>query len=268
MHAVSSISRIWSRPLLFKSVASSSVASSTFLVELYVDIKSPLSYLAIKPAMQMQDDYHCRVRLKPYDLSYIKMGISSSHNPNDPKRIPPDENADRRAKMFYTVARQYAQAQGLKIRGPHSLMKSTQANMGILWAAKEGKEVEYTLAVCGAAWPSGWRQYDIQDISLLKHTMKQSGISDQHISGFDEYVTTGAGAQDLSTCMTEADESGHVGCPHFVFWEPDGKRIGIFGREHIGLIRHKMHAQGLAKNEHVNPDICHYWVEPSRKSDF
>ena len=87
-------------------------------IDIFVDIKSPLSYLILPQALQMMEDYHCIVTFKPYNLSYVDMGLTTSHDRNNPKRLPPNEGQTRRAKMYYKVGRIYAKAMGLEIKAP------------------------------------------------------------------------------------------------------------------------------------------------------
>ncbi len=107
---------------------------AAYTIDVYLDVKSPHSYLMVKPALQLQDDYDCTVTFKPcdaaehatdersrsvllsrrYDLSYVAMGISTVHDPKDPKRRPANAQAERRAKMYYTVARCAFQRQASK----------------------------------------------------------------------------------------------------------------------------------------------------------
>ena len=56
-------------------------------IDIFVDIKSPLSYLILPQALQMMEDYHCSVTFKPYNLSYVDMGLTTSHDRNNPKRL-------------------------------------------------------------------------------------------------------------------------------------------------------------------------------------
>ena len=61
-----------------------------FEIGVYVDVKSPHSYLVVNPAMQMGQDYYCKVNFKPYDLSYVDMNLTTEHDRDNPVRKPPD----------------------------------------------------------------------------------------------------------------------------------------------------------------------------------
>ena len=163
--------------------------------------------------------------------------------------------------MYYTTAREYAKLQGLAIRGPHSLMNSHESLKGMLFAKKQGLEVEYMKQIFDAGWPSGWRDFDMQSHAQLQEILHQIGAD---LSGFDEYMQSeGDGEQELQQCQRAAEGEGIVGVPHYTFDDANtGKMVGVFGREHLALIRSKLHAEGLAKHSGVSPECSHAFVVP------
>jgi len=230
-----------------------------FEIDVYLDIKSPHSYLMMKPTLQLEKDYSCKINFKPYDLSYVEINVTTDHDPENPVRKPRDATQDRRAKMYYTVARVYAKAMGLKLRGPEILLTAQKANMGISWASKYGKAAEYLMEVYSAGWPNGWRDYDMNNIENLKKSMLSAGLDANDIRSFEQY-TKGEGPSELRNFRQEAEETGAVGVPHLVFPYKD-KRVGMFGREHLGLIRHTLHELGLARSSKVEWKVSHYWFD-------
>ena len=68
----------------------------------------------------------------------------------------------------------------------------------------------------------------------------------------------GPGTAELESCIAEADVC--VGVPHYVFDDAtSGRRLGLFGREHLAVIREKFQAMGLARTPDVRPDFSHAW---------
>ena len=230
-----------------------------FEVDVYVDIKSPHSYLVVKPAMQLETDYDCQVNFKPYDLSYVDINVSTDHDRGNPIRRPRNAAQDRRARMYYTVARIYADAMNIGLRGPKILLSAEKANMGIAWALKHNCAANYLLEMYGAGWPNGWREYDMTNVISLQNSMRLAGMSDQEIGGFEDYLNT-TGPSELQQYKLDAEESGAVGVPHIVFPYKE-KSIGLFGREHLGLVRHTMNELGLEKHSDVEWPISHYWFD-------
>ena len=182
----------------------------------------------------------------------------------DGVRHSPSALSDSRAKMFYTVAREYARLQDIQIRGPHKLLQSRLANLALLFARAEGggntKNVvaPFLQTVFDAGWPNGWREYDMEDASVLKETLADLGAD---VSGFDAFVEPGGeGDQGMAAIREEGDASGCVGVPHLEWTRPsDGRVVGMFGREHLALLRLQLHEQGKARNSGVNPHISHAW---------
>jgi 2-hydroxychromene-2-carboxylate isomerase len=121
------------------------------IINAYFDVKSPHAYLAVAPTLKLQEDYHCLVNWLPYELSYIGIGVSTSVE-GDRIRRPPNEHATRKAKMYYTTAREYAKLQGLKIRGPHQLLDSHESLKAMLYAKKQGREIDYLTCVFDNGW--------------------------------------------------------------------------------------------------------------------
>ena len=183
-------------------LSASAAASDDPAVVCYLDIKSPHAYLILKPALQVQEDYAVRVEFKPYKLDFVEMGISKTR-PEDghPERVSPSVQADRRARMFYAVARDYAALQGIQIRGPYKLLQSRLANLALGYARGESDhnhmkvDVEYLRTVFDAGWPNGWREYDMESADVLKATLSELGAD---VSGFDEYVHP---AVRLTVCL-------------------------------------------------------------------
>lgn len=224
-------------------------------IDIFVDIKSPLSYLIVPQAVRLTQDYHCIVKFKPYNLSYVDMGLTTSHDRTNPKRLPPNEGQTRRARMYYRVGRIYAEAMGLQIKPPKILLSAELANMGLIWANRYNLGSEYLFEVYKAGWPNGWREFDMDSFPNIKGVLEKVGLSESKICGFKNY-TQKQGVMDLEKFNEEAHDSGHVGCPHLVF-DFNGERIGLFGREHISLIRYTMSNLGLARSSEVDWEVPH-----------
>ena len=192
-------------------------------IDIFVDIKSPLSYLILPQALQMMEDYHCSVTFKPYNLSYVDMGLTTSHDRNNPKRLPPNEGQTRRAKMYYKVGRIYAKAMGLEIKAPKILLSAELANMALIWANKYNLGIEYLEKVYAAGWPNGWQEFDMNNLPNISKVLEKIGVPETDLVKFESY-TKKQGMKDLEQFNQEAHESGHVGCPHLVF-DLNGKRI-------------------------------------------
>ena len=135
--------------------------------------------------------------------------------------------------------------------------------------------------IFAAGWPNGWREFNLESPSHIQAALDEV-CGAEAAGSFAEYsVAGGAGDRgdrqmpklppytlhlpahvDLQDAAEAADASGCVGVPHLAWVGDDGKKRGLFGREHLSLVRRKLHEKGLARREAVEPDISHAWVPP------
>jgi hypothetical protein len=164
--------------------------------------------------------------------------------------------------MFYTTAREYALMQGLTIRSPSKLLDSRAANKALLFSKQFNCEVPFLMNLYGNGWQDGWRTYDMESIESLKNSLRLAGVDmtpmrELEFAAF--MAPEGEGERALSAAHRLAEDSGCVGVPHYRFQVPSGKIYGLFGREHLSLIRGKMHDSGLARRADVIPEFSHTW---------
>lgn len=229
------------------------------LLTVYLDMKSPHAYIAVRPTLELARDYRVRIDFRPYTLSYTDMGISTSVE--NYQRRPPSPESDRRARMFYATARQYTAFQGIPLRSPHRLLDAEMAHRVFLFAKRQALEIPFMMSVCLRGWGSGWREYEIESQTQLRDSLAALGAN---LDGFEEFVgPDGQAKSELARYAEQACASGFVGVPHYVFHDVVSDReLGLFGREHLALIRSKLAAQGLARNDSVHADFSHAWRGP------
>ena len=233
------------------------------ILDVYLDIKSPHAYIAVRPSLEVARDYKVQVNFLPYTLSYVGLGLTTSANP-DNKRRPANLAADRKARMYYAAARQYATLQGLPFRSPYRLLDSTSANKAFLFAKIQNLEVPFLMHIYTHGWGSGWRDYEIESLDQLCSTLTAIGARTE---SFEAFMTkNGAGETELASCIETAEATGLTGVPHYVFDDDDsGRVLGLFGREHLTLIREKFAAEGLARTPDVQSEFSHAWRGPKLK---
>ena len=119
------------------------------------------------------------------------------------------------------------------------------------------------MSVCLRGWGSGWREFELESITQLKEALVEVGVN---LTGFDAFMMDGGeGQQIVSAYKEEAHATGFVGTPHYVFYDHQRDRtLGLFGREHLALIRSKLSEQGLARNKDVKAEFSHAWQGPSK----
>ena len=112
-------------------------------------------------------------------------------------------------------------------------------------------------------WGTGWREFELESYDCLNRASENVGVD---TSGLESYVADdGPGQREIEASMTAAQNTGYVGVPHYVFEDPESDRtVGIFGREHLALIRTKYMAAGLARRPDVKAEFSHAWVPGAR----
>ncbi|MEM7403947.1 MAG: DsbA family protein [Pseudomonadota bacterium] len=229
-------------------------------IKVYLDIKSPHAYIAVRPSLELARDYAVNLDICPYLLSYTSMGISTSVE-SDKRRRPPSEVAERRARMFYAAARQYTALQQIPLRSPYRLLDTALALRVFIFAKQQSLEVPFYMHVNLRGWGSGWRDFEVESLDQLRSAFADIGGD---VTGLEDFVAPGGpGEQELARYVSEAEASGFVGTPHYVFEDTGtGRQVGLFGREHLALIRSKLAADGLARRDDVDPAFSHAWCGP------
>ena len=226
-------------------------------VTVYIDLKSPHAYLAVRPSLQLAHDYHVYVNFLPFTLSYVELGVSTEVS-ETMERKPLNEAADRKARMYYAAAREYAKIQDLPFRSPYRLLDSTLAHKAFLYAKHQNLEIPFMLYVYTKGWGSGWRDFELESFEAVSKALSESDVS---LDGFKEFASNqGKGVQELQGHILAAEKSGIAGVPHYVLDEcGESKRLSLFGREHLSLIRLRLAERGLAKNDSISHDFPHTW---------
>ena len=229
-------------------------------LDVYIDLKSPHAYLAVRPTLEIARDFQVRVNFLPYTLSYETLGVTMRVGP-EMKREPPSAAANRKARMYYAAAREYAALQALPFRSPHRLLDSDLAHRAFLFAKQQQLEVPFAMWAYLHGWGSGWRDFELESSEHLRLACEQVGVDTR---GFDDHLAAGgAGEAQLRQSLSAAEASGIAGTPHYVFVDAaSGERRGLFGREHLALLRGKYLSRGLARDDSVSAAFSHAWVPP------
>ncbi len=226
-------------------------------VTVYIDLKSPHAYLAVRPSLQLAHDYHVYVNFLPFTLSYVELGVSTEVS-ETMERKPLNEAADRKARMYYAAAREYAKIQDLPFRSPYRLLDSTLAHKALLYAKHQNLEIPFMLYVYTKGWGSGWRDFELESTKMISSSLTACGVK---MDDFEKFVgEAGKGSDELKKHIAEAEKSGIAGVPHFVLAEEDGNRgLSLFGREHLSLIRLRLSERGLARSDFISHEFPHTW---------
>ena len=189
-------------------------------VDLWLDLKSPYSFLAKDPAYALERELGVSLRLRPYALD-----ILGAYNVADSKVA---ERGLRRIKYLYADVRRFANQRGMIIRGPQKIFDSTLIHLAWMFADAGGKG----RALIDAAYPRFFkRELDYEDRAAVEALLKEIGVD---LAGFDAFAT-GAGPALLARHQAEADKQGVFAVPTFVV---DGELF--WGQDRIDFVRAKL----------------------------
>ncbi len=190
--------------------------------DLWIDLRSPYSFLAKDPAYALERDFDAELRLRPFGLN-----IMGAVNLNDPEAMA---RGMRRIKYLYADARRFANQRGITLLGPKKIFDLTLVHLAWLYAERTG----HARALIDLAYPRFFkRELDYEDRSAVGALLKDAGVD---AAGFDGYAT-GDGPQELKRHQADAEQQGVFAVPTFVV---DGELF--WGQDRIDFVRAKLAA--------------------------
>ncbi len=191
-------------------------------VDLWIDLRSPYSFLAKDPAYALEAAFGVTVRLRPFTLD-----IQGTYNVRDPKVA---ERALRRIKYLYADVRRFANQRGMIILGPRKIFDPTLIHLAWMHADAAGKG----RVLLDAAYPRFFkRELDYEDRTAVEALLSEIGVDP---AGFDAFVT-GPGPAIVAGHQAEAETQGVFAVPTFVV---DGELF--WGQDRIDFVRAKLAA--------------------------
>lgn len=213
----------------------------------YVDIKSPYAFVAIKPTLALEAELGLQFDWRPLTLdipSYL--GSAKKEAGQVVESSGRSQQLWAMVKYSYADARRYAKRQGLILKGTEKIWDSRMANIAIIWVMQTARDRlgDFFEAV----YPPFWRrELDIEDMSVIESCLEAAGVES---SGFRAFVK-GEGGKIHDSLQPLFHPEGIYGVPTYVI---DGDIL--FGREHIPYLRWRLSGQiGPA------PDIA-YEISP------
>lgn len=208
----------------------------------YVDVKSPYAFVAIKPILAMEAELNMQFDWRPLTLdipSYL-----GSAKKKEGKVVESNRSQDQWSgiKYAYRDARRYAERQGYVLKGTEKIWDSSLINTAILWVVERDRA--QLANFFEAAYPPFWRrELDVEDIAVVETTVAAAGVTTNGLADFLQ----NEGRELHDDLQAQLHPAGIYGVPTFVF---DGEIM--FGREHLPYVRwHIGGQQGPA------PDIAY-----------
>lgn len=198
-------------------------------IKVYSDYKSPYAYLAKDLAYAFERDTGVELDWLPYTLD-IPSYLGSAKVDGAGGVLEESRNAHqwRRVKYSYMDCRREANLRGLTIRGTQKIWDSSLANIGMLFAKAQGRDVfrGYHDRVFERFWK---RELDIEKPQVLASVLEESGAD---AAGFPDYLEN-EGRRLLFEVQRDAEAAGVFGVTSFLL--PDGDLY--WGREHLPRLR-------------------------------
>ena len=192
----------------------------TRTVDLWIDLRSPYSYLAKDPAYALEAAFGVTLRLRPYTLD-----IQGTYNVRDPKVA---ERGLRRIKYLYADVRRFANQRGMIILGPRKIFDPTLIHLAWMYADAAGKG----RALIDAAYPRFFkRELDYEDRPAVGALLAEIGVDG---TGFDAFAK-GPGPAAIAEHQAAAETQGVFAVPTFVV---DGELF--WGQDRIDFVRAKL----------------------------
>lgn len=187
------------------------MTADALVVDAFTDLRSPYSYVALKPARDLAARHGVTFDWWPYitDMQGAYGGEVEERSPRDVAKV----------KYLYMDCRRLAKPQGLTIRGTVKLWDARLASQAFLFAKGQGRLWEFLDPMLAAFWR---RAFDLESADALEAALVEAGLSAED---WREY-RAGPAASDLEAVMARADALGVFGAPTFIldgelFWGGD-----------------------------------------------
>ncbi len=217
--------------------------ASTAPMIVYVDIKSPYAFVAIKPIMQIEDALDVQFDWRPITLD-IPSYLGTARLDKDDKVVESNRTPQQwgGVRYAYKDARRYAALNGDPLRGTTKIWDTSLAHMGFAYAKAQGPQI-LRLYLMGV-YPRFWqRDFGAEDLATVSAALAQAGAD---VTGFAAYCS-GPGRETHDAEQAAIFDAGIYGVPTFVI---EGEFL--FGREHLPyLVWRLTGAQGQ------QPDIAY-----------
>jgi 2-hydroxychromene-2-carboxylate isomerase len=200
--------------------------SESELIKFYYDFKSPFTYLAFGPALELEKTHRVELRFIPHVFDFEAYGGMLERR---------SERDWFKVRYLYQDARRFARERGIIIRGPQKLFDSRVALISGLFAERQGKFRAYAAEVFRRFF---LRELNIEDVDALAGVVSETGMD---AGEFRQFVST-TGQEALREALAEGERDGVFGVPLlFVAGEP------FWGNDRIPWLIKKLDTMGLRR---------------------
>jgi 2-hydroxychromene-2-carboxylate isomerase len=194
-------------------------------VILYIDYRSPFSYLVKDEAYALARDFDVALLWQPFtiDLQGAYGGEVEERSDRDWRKI----------RYSYMDARRLAARRDLIIRGTRKIYDPTVAHVAMLlaWRTRDSVFRRYHDTLCERFWRG---DLDIEDAGAIRALLVKAGAEGR---AFDELIASGEGASQCRAIASEAEERGVFGVPTFLLHETGEL---FWGTDRVWLLRERL----------------------------
>lgn len=189
---------------------------------MYTDFKSPYSYLAFEPGLDLPERFEIELRWLPFEGRQRGAGERSMYS-------------ERKYQYSWIDVRRWGRQRGLQFEPPIKVYDSKPALIGGLFAQRQGLLRGYGREV--------FRRFFIRDLEIdqpgaVADVIASLGMNDD---AFLRYHA-GAGADDLQAAREEAIGDRVFGVPFFDF---DGEQF--WGNDRLALLERRLTEKGFSR---------------------
>ncbi|MBM3619869.1 MAG: disulfide bond formation protein DsbA [Alphaproteobacteria bacterium] len=197
------------------------------LIPLWLDCRSPYSYLAVKVIDALERDFDVRIEPRPYSLDIKGVAGAAMLDPAAAAR------GLRRIKYLYMDVRRFATPLGLTILGPKKVFDGVLAHIAFLYATDCGKARAFLDAIYSRFFE---RRIDIESSAEIEALLGEIGLDP---AGYVA-LRDGEGRARLAALDAAAESAGVFAVPTFVL---DGELF--WGQDRVDLLRATLAKKGL-----------------------
>jgi 2-hydroxychromene-2-carboxylate isomerase len=197
----------------------------TATVTLYVDYRSPFSYLVKDEAYALVRDFGVKLVWRP-----CVVDLQGAYGGEVEQRT---ERHWRKVRYLYMDARRLANRRGLTVRGTRKIYDPTISHVGMLLATEAGDAAfrRYHDTVCDRFWR---HDLDIEDAAAIRAVLVEAGVDGKT---FDASLASGDGARRCRDIVAAAEARGVFGVPTFVLDETGEL---FWGTDRVWMLREQL----------------------------
>ena len=171
-------------------------------VDAFIDLRSPYSYLTLKPARALAQRRGIDFDWWPFitDLKSAYGGAVEARSSRDIVKL----------KYLYMDCRRLAKQQGLTNRATTKLWDASLASQAMLFAKSRNRLWEFCDPMLAAFWR---REFDLESPAALASALVSAGL---HADDWHAHQQA-SGQGDLASVLKRADQLGVFGVPTFVY---------------------------------------------------